>query len=173
MCKTQFYVNHASHFNDFFSSQCTLLNNNSKLPTNLNHVTDRRLSSVTFSAGGIAKIIQNINSDKAHGHDNNSIRISKICGDTINKPLELIFSRLSSQAHILLIGKRVMSFLFTKKAKTRMSKTNAQCLYYRYAAKFLKGFHLICLVFYEKIILILQNNLDLNLVTLVWTNGFL
>ena len=66
----------------------SLINNNSKLPTNLNHVTDRCLFSVTFSAGDIAKIIQNNSSNIAHGHDNFSIRVLKICGDNINKPLE-------------------------------------------------------------------------------------
>ena len=52
----------------FFSNQCSLINNNSKLPTNLNHFTVRCLSSI--SAGDIGKIIQNLNSKKAHGHDN-------------------------------------------------------------------------------------------------------
>ena len=51
-----YYSNHftsdfkhkAELFNDFFSSSCLVINNNSKLPTNPNHVTDRRVSSVTF-----------------------------------------------------------------------------------------------------------------------------
>ena len=83
----------AELFNNFFSNQCSLINNNSKLPTNLIHITDWCLSSVTFSAGDIAKIIQNLNSNKAHGHDNISIRMLKICGDTIGKPLELIIKQ--------------------------------------------------------------------------------
>ena len=33
---------------EFFSNQYSLINNNSKLLTNLNHVTDRRRSPVTF-----------------------------------------------------------------------------------------------------------------------------
>lgn len=52
---------------------CSLVNNNSKLPANLNHVTDKRLFSVTFSASDIAKIFQNLSSNIAHGHDNISI----------------------------------------------------------------------------------------------------
>ena len=47
----------AKLFNDFFSNQCSLINNNSKLPANLILVTGRRLFLVTFSAGDIAKII--------------------------------------------------------------------------------------------------------------------
>ena len=71
-------------FNDFFSNQCSLIINNSKLPTNLKHVTDRRLSLVTFSAGDITEIIQNVNSNKAYEHDNFRIWMFKICGDTVN-----------------------------------------------------------------------------------------
>ena len=74
----------AEIFNDFFSNQCSLINGNSKLPTNLGHVTDRCLSSVTFSADDIGKIIQNLNSNKAHGHDNNSMLMLKIYGVTMN-----------------------------------------------------------------------------------------
>ena len=71
-------------FNDFFSNQCLLIINNSKLPTNLKPVTDRRLSLVTFSARDITKIIQNVNSNKAYEHDNIRIWMFKICVDTIN-----------------------------------------------------------------------------------------
>ena len=71
--------------NDIFSNQCLLINNNSKLPTNLSQVTDRRLSPVTFSSGDIAKIIQNLNSNKVHGHVNISVRMWKICGQTSNQ----------------------------------------------------------------------------------------
>ena len=53
---------------------------------NLNHDTGRRLFSLTFLADDVAKVIQNLNSNKAHGHDNISIRMLKICDDTISKP---------------------------------------------------------------------------------------
>ena len=42
----------------------------------------------------MAKIIQNFNSNKAQKHGNISIRMLKICGDTISKPLELIFKQV-------------------------------------------------------------------------------
>ena len=37
------------------------------------------------------KIIQNLNPDIAHGHDEISIRMLKLCGDSLCRPLELIF----------------------------------------------------------------------------------
>lgn len=75
------------------SFHSNLINSNSELPKNLNHVTDRCPSSVKSSAGDIGKIIQKLDSNKEHGHDNISMRMLKTCGDTINKLSELIFKR--------------------------------------------------------------------------------
>ena len=83
----------AQLFNIFFSKQCSLVPNNSSLPADVNYITDKRLSTVTFSARDIGKIIQNLDSNKAHGHDNLSIRMLKICGDSICVPLEMIFKQ--------------------------------------------------------------------------------
>ena len=44
-----------------------------------------------FSEDDIAKIIQNLDPNKAHGHDQISIRELKISGKTICKPLEYIY----------------------------------------------------------------------------------
>ena len=83
----------AELFNCFISKQCSLLTNHRELPTSLSFRTDKLLSSVTFSAEDIGKIIQGLDHNKAHGHDNISIRMLKICGDTICKPLEMIYSQ--------------------------------------------------------------------------------
>ena len=72
------------------------MNNAGKLPSNFMLYTDNRLSTVTFSQDDIGKIIQNLNPNKAHGHDNISIRMLKICGSSIYGPLELIFKEALS-----------------------------------------------------------------------------
>ena len=59
----------------------------------MQYLTNNRLSSVTFSQDNIAKIIQNLDSGKAHGHDNISIHILKICGSAIYEPLAIIFKQ--------------------------------------------------------------------------------
>ena len=66
-------------------------NNGSSLPFELFLNTDKFLSNITFSSDDILKIIQNLDSEKAHGHDRISIRMLKICGPSICKPLEIIF----------------------------------------------------------------------------------
>ena len=69
----------------------SLISNNSSLPSHINYTTEKHLSTVALSVEAIGKIIQNLDFNKAHGHDNISIRILKICGDSIYKPLEIIF----------------------------------------------------------------------------------
>ena len=83
----------AEFFNFFFAKQCSLIKNSSKLPSHLHYLTDNCLSSVRFSQGNIAKLIQNLDPNKTHGHDNISIRMLKICSSSIYKPLEMIFKQ--------------------------------------------------------------------------------
>ena len=80
----------AELFNSFFSKQCSLISNNSSLPNYINYTTEKRLSTVALSVEAITKIIQNLDSNKAHGHDNISIRMLKICDDSVYEPLEII-----------------------------------------------------------------------------------
>ena len=44
-----------------------------------------------FTKDDIAKIIKNLNPNKVHGFDMISIRMIKICGESILKPLKIIF----------------------------------------------------------------------------------
>ena len=75
----------AELFNSSFPNQCSLLKNRSKLPTKLRYVTDTRLGTINFTIDNIEKIIVSLNPNKANGRDNISIRMLKICGDTICK----------------------------------------------------------------------------------------
>ena len=54
--------------------------------------TSRRLSTVDIDSKKILKLIQGLNSNKAHGHDGISIRMLKICGPSVIKPLSLLFN---------------------------------------------------------------------------------
>ena len=84
----------AELFYSFFADQCFLMSSASKLPSNFTLYIDNQLSTVTFSQDDIGKIIQNLNSNKAHGYDNISIRMVKICVSSIYGPLELIFKEV-------------------------------------------------------------------------------
>ena len=83
-------------FNSFFADQCTLMSNTIMVPSNFMLYTDNGLSGVTFSQDDIGKTIQNLNADKAHGHDNINIRMLNICGSSIYGSLELILKEVLS-----------------------------------------------------------------------------
>ena len=53
--------------------------------------TENVITSIDFGSDDIAKIIQKLDPNKAHRHDMISIRMLKICGNSIYKPLQLIF----------------------------------------------------------------------------------
>ena len=56
----------AELFNDFFTMQYSLVNNNSELPLVL--TKKWYFPRLSFQANDILKIIRNLNRDKAHGH---------------------------------------------------------------------------------------------------------
>ena len=74
-----------AELNSFFTKQYSLI-----LPTSLTFYTDNRLSTVSFSHDDVGKILQNLNPHKAHGLDNISIHMLKICGLTTYSLLEII-----------------------------------------------------------------------------------
>ena len=77
----------ANIFNKFFADQCTPLKNGSFLPKNQIFLTQSTICMKIF----VMKIIRNLKVHKAHGHDDISIRMIKICDKTILKPLILLF----------------------------------------------------------------------------------
>ena len=84
------FLEKATVFNNYFVSICRPLDNGSLLP-NQTYITDNFLSNVVFSEEAIVKIISKLNANKAHGADQVSISMLKICSNEISAPLKLIF----------------------------------------------------------------------------------
>ena len=78
-------------FQLFFSKQRAIIDNGSKLPSNLVYHTNKKLCDIVFNSEYIGKVISGLVPNKAHGHDMISIRMLKMCGESIQKPLEYIF----------------------------------------------------------------------------------
>ena len=85
-------------------------------------MTDNGLASVIFTQDDIAKIIQNLHPNKAHGHDNISIRMLQICGPSIYKPLEMMFKQCIETIAFPFEWKRLMLCPFTKLRQTNTRK---------------------------------------------------
>ena len=81
----------ANIFNTFFAKQCTPLNNSSVLPVNQMFLTQSRLNFINFNEDEILKVIRALNIHKAHGHDDISIRMIKICDKSLLKSLIILF----------------------------------------------------------------------------------
>ena len=114
----------AELFNSFSAKQCSLIKNDSKLPPRLHFLTDKRLSTVKFVNTDILKIIQNLDPNKAHGHDKISIRMLKICGNSLCRPLELIFNDCLVNEYLHLFGRKVIQYLLTRNATFDMIYSN-------------------------------------------------
>ena len=84
------FTEKAELFNSFFAKQCSFIKNESKLLPRFHFLTDKRLSMVKFVNNDILKIIQNLNPNKAHGHDKICIRMLKLCDDSLCRPLEYL-----------------------------------------------------------------------------------
>ena len=85
------FLNKVNLFNNYFTKQCTLISNDSTVPVNTNFETWERLSSLGFCVDDIVKIIRSLDQNKAHGHNEISICMIKLCVSSISKPLHLIF----------------------------------------------------------------------------------
>ena len=68
------------------------MNNSSVLLNNLAKLTNESPDTFNFSTDDISKITNNLDPNKAHGHDMLSIRMIKLCGNSICKPLSIIFN---------------------------------------------------------------------------------
>ena len=89
----------ANIFNKFFADQCTPLKNGSVLPKSQIFLTQSRLCTLHFDEEKLIKIIRNLNVHKAHGHDDISIRMIKICDKSILKPLIVLFENSTKSSY--------------------------------------------------------------------------
>ena len=81
----------SSIFNKFFASQCVPLNNDSNIPCCQRYMTNVKIFSSKFENKDIINVIKALDPCKAHGYDNISIRMLKICDSAIVKPLTILF----------------------------------------------------------------------------------
>ena len=81
----------ANFFNKFFADKCTPIQNNSVIPNFIECESMNRLTSINFNDESILKIIRALDVNKAHGHDDISIRMIKLCDKSIIPAISLIY----------------------------------------------------------------------------------
>ena len=82
--------------NNHFAPLCTPIKNGSKL-LSFSYKTEKRLTSFDINDDDILLIIKNLNLNKAHGWDQFSIKMIKVCGSAISFPLKVIFKSMINE----------------------------------------------------------------------------
>ena len=105
----------------FFAKQCSKIDDSGELPLNFVKKSDKSISAITFSCDDIATLIKNLDPNKAHGHDI-SIRMLKLCGKSICKPLDLIFQSCMKQGKFPIEWKKTNAVPVRKKGDKQILK---------------------------------------------------
>ena len=126
----------AHHFNAFFASKCSPLINNSVLPESVDYISTAKLSSINVNNVDILKIIKSLNVNKDHGHDDISIRMIKLCGQSIVKPLSIIFKNCINNSMFPDICKKSNIISVHKKSDKQIIDNIDLFLFYRFVVKF-------------------------------------
>lgn len=91
-------------------------------------LTENRLSSYQFLKGDILNIINSLDSNKAHGYDMIRICMLKLCGESVCRPLDIIYKTCLESVNFPSEWKKANVFPVqkekTKKAKTKNTLAN-------------------------------------------------
>ena len=83
----------SSLFNNYFVSQCQPFESTSMLPPP-NPLTNNKLNHFEVTSEQILNILHTLNVNKAHGPDNISVNMIKLCENDLVLPLKLIFKNI-------------------------------------------------------------------------------
>ena len=92
-------------FNMFFEKQCNIIKTKSTLPEQ-DLITDSKISDVKLSTDKLLEHIRGLNLNKAHGHDEISVRMIKMCDTSIVKPLMIIYKNCLRNGYFPLVWKK-------------------------------------------------------------------
>ena len=106
-------------FNNFFASIATTIKNSSILPL-FSYRTNVRITSFHFTEEDISLIIKKLDPAKAHGCDNISIVMIKICGESCTIPLRIIFGWSLKEGKFPEILKKPNAFPVHKKEDKKL-----------------------------------------------------
>ena len=79
----------ANVFNSFFAKKCSPIPSICVLPAKISYMTKDRIKTLCFGKSDVIKLIKDVS--KAYGHDGISVKMIKICAESIAHPITLIF----------------------------------------------------------------------------------
>ena len=81
----------AKIFNTLFANQCTTVDTDSTLPNPPSTDPQFKIENITLNESKVKLILKLLNPNKSQGWDNVSIRMIKMCGPDLAKPLVIIY----------------------------------------------------------------------------------
>ena len=111
----------ANIFKNHFVEQCSLISNDSVLPNSVSRC-NYSLSSVEITGENILSIIRSLDPKKAHGWDNISINMIKLCDIEIVKPLYLIYKECLETGRFPSSWKKANVLVIHKKENRQLKK---------------------------------------------------
>ena len=137
-------ANKASIFNEYFVQQCSTIQNTSSLPTFLPRI-DSQLKDIAVNKNHVLKLIRTLDTKKAHGCDEISVSMIKICDSSTVDPLCMIFEKCVSTGLYPSSWKKANIIPIHKKESRQSKKTIGQSRCYQYLGKYLRSS---CLMIY-------------------------
>ena len=111
----------ANIFNDHFVERCSQINNESVLPNFVSRCHSS-LSDVKIIGEKILKIIRSLDPEKAHGWDDISINMIKLCDVAIVNPLYLIYEKCLDTGRFPISWKKGNVLQIHKKGNRQLKK---------------------------------------------------
>ena len=127
----------ANIFNNFFASICTSIDNKSCL-TSFSYRTRSRIKCFHVTENDILAIIKTLDPNKAHGCNNISINIIKICSQSLTLPLKIIFKHSLKKGKFQKIWKKANVVPPHKREDKMLVKIIALLVYFLFLEKCLK-----------------------------------
>ena len=115
------FQNKADLLNEFFVQQCSILQNGSVLP-HIDYKTNVRKFSVSINEAKFISVIRKLSPNKAHGCDNISIYMLKICDTVIARPLKIIYEKCIETDRFPLLWKKANIVPALKKNSRQIMK---------------------------------------------------
>ena len=102
-------------------------------------MTKYRIKTLCFGKSDVIKLTKALDVSKAHDHDGISIKIIKICADTVAHPLTLIFQNSLAAGIFANDWKKANIVPIHKKMINKLFQITDQFLFYQYVVKSLKS----------------------------------
>ena len=108
-------------FKEHFVQQCYLINSSSQLPAFITK-TSSVLETIFIDSAKFLNLIRSLYNNKAHGRDDLSILMIKICDHSFERPLCLIYKRCIGSGQYSQAWKRANALPIHKKESRQLKK---------------------------------------------------